>query len=387
MKKYEFTTEHRAELKPWAEKWIANGMSTKPMDAEDKAAMVAALKGQYEAANFPWHGRVVFVPSPFVARFAAGFASCIWYLRKTFGSEATDEATRQATSQATYEATRQATSQATDALADLSKWFVVDCDWLALATLLKVGKLGLRCAQEAWYMWRGGNQWSGWVAYISFFRHVAKLGESHKINYSKWEHYEQATIHGGPQYFHKEFVMVSDRPRVLKVDDQNRPHCMDGPFCAWSDGSALFAVHGVRVPAWIILKPEQITVAKIEAEANAEIRRIMVDKYGIERYLVEAGAEEIHKDSTGILYRKEMPNDEAIVMVRVVNSTAEPDGTFKEYFLRVAPDLRPLADGSWERARQEEWTRSQRPQALTARNAVASTFGLRGEEYEPVMES
>ena len=236
-------------------------------------------------------------------------------------------------------------------------------------------------------MWRGGNQWSGWASYISFFRHVAKLGDTHGVDYAKWDHYEQATIHGGPQYFHKEFVIVSDRPRVLKVDDQNRPHCMDGPFCQWSDGSALFAVHGVRVPAWIILKPQEITVAKIEAESNAEIRRIMVDKYGIERYLIEAGAAEIHKDETGILYSKEMPGDEPIIMVRVVNSTAEPDGTFKQYFLRVAPDLRPLADGAWSRERQEEWTRDQRPQAMTARNAVASTFGLRGEEYAPVMES
>ncbi len=72
IKKYELTPEHREQLKPWAEKWIANGMSTKPMDDDDKAAMVEALKGQYEAANLPWHGRVVFVPSPVVARFAAG---------------------------------------------------------------------------------------------------------------------------------------------------------------------------------------------------------------------------------------------------------------------------------------------------------------------------
>ena len=27
------------------------------------------------------------------------------------------------------------------------------------------------------------------------------------------------------------------------------------------------------------------------------------------------------------------------------------------------------------------------PQALTARNAVASTFGLRGEQYEPIFET
>jgi hypothetical protein len=63
-------------------------------------------------------------------------------------------------------------------------------------------------------------------------------------------------------------------------------------------------------------------------------------------------------------------------MVKVANSTAEADGSFKDYFLRVDPALRPLrADGSGE------------PQALTARNAVASTFGKRGEEYELAVET
>lgn len=57
--------------------------------------------------------------------------------------------------------------------------------------------------------------------------------------------------------------------------------------------------------------------------------------------------------------------------------TAEPDGSFKEYMLRVHPELRPMLDGG----------QFGEPQALTAHNAVASTFGLRGEQYAPIMES
>lgn len=36
-KKYKLTPEHEAQLRPWADKWIANAMSTKPMDDEDRA--------------------------------------------------------------------------------------------------------------------------------------------------------------------------------------------------------------------------------------------------------------------------------------------------------------------------------------------------------------
>ena len=50
-------------------------------------------------------------------------------------------------------------------------------------------------------------------------------------------------------------------------------------------------------------------------------------------------------------------DDEPLVMVEVVNSTAEPDGTYKDYFLRVPPDIE------------------------TARAAVAWTFDVEPERY------
>jgi hypothetical protein len=64
-------------------------------------------------------------------------------------------------------------------------------------------------------------------------------------------------------------------------------------------------------------------------------------------------------------------------MVEVVNRSPEPDGSFRRYFLRVNPRLRPIHDdGSFGE-----------PQAYTARNAVASTFGLSGAEYAPAIET
>jgi hypothetical protein len=203
---------------------------------------------------------------------------------------------------------------------------------------------------------------------------VAKLNLP---QYANFAHYESAAIHGGPRVMHPDFCLVSDRPRLLKVDDQNRPHCDDGPFCRWSDGTALYAVHGVRVPAWVIETPEKITVDLIESQPNIEVRRVMIDKYGQARYLLDAGAKEVHRDDFGTLYRKDVPGDEPLLMVKVVNSTPESDGTFKDYFLRVAPDCAPLLSGNRRGAAQE----------LTARNAVASTFGLRGEEYDPCLQT
>ncbi len=43
MTKYSLTPEHRAQLKPWADRWIANAMSTKPMDDHDREQMRSAI--------------------------------------------------------------------------------------------------------------------------------------------------------------------------------------------------------------------------------------------------------------------------------------------------------------------------------------------------------
>jgi hypothetical protein len=61
----------------------------------------------------------------------------------------------------------------------------------------------------------------------------------------------------------------------------------------------------------------------------------------------------------------------------VKNSTPEPDGSVKTYFLRVHPECRPLL-------RDNQFGE---PQQLTAHNAIASTFGLKGEEYSPSVET
>lgn len=144
----------------------------------------------------------------------------------------------------------------------------------------------------------------------------------------------------------------------------------------FEDGFGVWSVHGVRLPKWIIEEPAGITTQAIESERNAEIRRVMIDKYGQAKYLVDSSAVEIHRDDFGILYRKEIQDDEPLLMVKVVNSTPEPDGSFKDYFIRVQPELRPmLADKLGE------------PQEMTAHNAVASTFGKRGEEYAPCLET
>lgn len=175
--------------------------------------------------------------------------------------------------------------------------------------------------------------------------------------------------------------LVSERPVFLHLDSQGRLHSPQGPAVGYADGYGIYSWHGVSLQggqSWIIDHPDRISVSVVDSTPNLEVKRVMLDRFGVERYLLNGGARLIHADEFGKLYQKTLASTTMqITMVQVVNSTPEPDGSLKNYFLEVHPELRPLRGPG----------NLGEPQRLTARNAVASTFGLRGEEFWPLVET
>ncbi|CAD5921501.1 MULTISPECIES: DUF6745 domain-containing protein [Streptomyces] len=158
-------------------------------------------------------------------------------------------------------------------------------------------------------------------------------------------------------------VVISERPEALHRDEAGRLDHGAGPALAYRDGFALYAWRGMPVPADFLAELASLTPQRIREEENAELRRVMLEFYGYDRYLTESGAEPVHRDETGILWRIALEGDEDVVMVEVVNSTPEPDGTHRTYWLRVPPATR------------------------TAKDGVAWTFGLDGAAYAPVRQT
>lgn len=66
---------------------------------------------------------------------------------------------------------------------------------------------------------------------------------------------------------------------------------------------------------------------------------------GHDRHPRESGAEPVHRDGTGVLWRAPLPGDEDVVTVEAVDSTPEPDGTSRTYRLRVPPEARTARQG------------------------------------------
>jgi hypothetical protein len=289
--KYSLTPEHRAQFEPWRDKWISNAMSTAAMTNEDQEICRDAVVRLYRAANLPPPQNIVFTTSPFAARFAAGFAAWIWHLRATNLPVPTP---------------REPIFTASEP--NLDNWYVCSSGMVELADALGVGKAGLDCAVMAGdRLHQGGNQWPSYDSFLSFFRHIAKL----PLDYSKWDAWETLALHSGPRYVHANFCIISDRPELLVVDDARRPHSLTGPFCRWRDGSALYAVHGTRIPAKWIEDKDFLTPSMALKWGNIEERRAACEILGWNNILDELRAKVIDTDydpEIGQLVEVTMPN-------------------------------------------------------------------------------
>jgi hypothetical protein len=177
-------------------------------------------------------------------------------------------------------------------------------------------------------------------------------------------------------------VIACERPAAIHRDERGRLHSDTGPAMDFRDGWKIYAVHGVRVPAWLLTEPARLTIDAIHAEPNSEIQRVMIERFGWDEYAEQCGAQVIdHDERWGTLMRRPTRNGDPILFLKVINRSAEPDGSFRRYILPVDSELRPIPDPA------EEGVDFGDSQTLTALNAVASTFGMRGGEYAAMLSA
>lgn len=163
---------------------------------------------------------------------------------------------------------------------------------------------------------------------------------------------------------HAKVCWLSQRPVHYSFDDRGQPHSSTGPAITFPDHFQVYAWHGVLVNEKAILRPHELTVEEIDSETNAEVRRVLIERLGEEKYFQSGETIVIDEDpevGTLLMKRNHNRQEEPILMVRVENSTVEPDGSRKIYYLRVPPGME------------------------TAREAVAWTFGV--NYYHPTKET
>lgn len=187
-----------------------------------------------------------------------------------------------------------------------------------------------------------GSQEASWISFYKFMKEVVGIK-----NLDKLDKYSEI-LKLGWCLFYDEMAIVCKKPLFIKMEN-NLLHCATGPAIAYGDGTKFYYYKGIDMGdhTFAIDTPEKITVDHITKEQNQEVKRVLLEIFGYERYITESGAQLLHEDtfrnSPVKFYRiklnKNSRNEEITVDgVLVINSTAEPDGTFKKYFIKVEPN-------------------------------------------------
>ena len=155
---------------------------------------------------------------------------------------------------------------------------------------------------------------------------------------------------------HEKFCLVSDFPEKILVDEQNRPHCADGPSHRWRDGWSLYHWHGVRIPDSWLENKDALTVSEIFKETNAEVRRAGCEILGWDKILNGIGATLVNEDGDpqiGTLYRGTIPGLAACGFLKV------ECGTGREFVIPVPGNLQTALEAqAWiQNVPMGEWVR------------------------------
>lgn len=192
-----------------------------------------------------------------------------------------------------------------------------------------------------------------WLAAAHFLREVCHL----RAPQATWDLLEALTAASGagPWWVLADHVVIADRPDVVCTDENGRLHCLDGPVLRWADGSEVYGIDGVRVPADLVTSGW--SPAAILGHGNVAVRRVAIERLGWARFAVEAGlalvdgpvSDPANPGRELLLYQ--LPRDLLGGDYRLLvctNATPERDGTVASFGLRVPvaiPDA--LAAAAW----------------------------------------
>jgi hypothetical protein len=219
--------EQRARFPEFVEKWVRIGLSTAPIDMNRvREALVIA----YGKAHRPTPKVVVKCTSPLATFLTRGVLSTIASV-----SASVSDSVRASVSASVY---------------------------------------------QFWY-WDDFGQYSAW--WYSFFDFMTEvLG----VSDAPLEGTKLLCQEAGMCLLFWDYAFISERPMAIHRNAAGQLHRDGGPALVHSDGWGVWALNGIRMPYEYVETPAgQLKPGVILAERNADIRRELLRKVGIERML------------------------------------------------------------------------------------------------------
>ncbi|OUL24529.1 hypothetical protein BV378_19310, partial [Nostoc sp. RF31YmG] len=127
---------------------------------------------------------------------------------------------------------------------------------------------------------------AGWLACCIYFDAIG-------VDCSKLKGLWETAKHCGWWWSFKEIAVVTPKPSTIRFDADNNLHAEGLPAIAYK-GFNVYAYHGVRLPEkYGQLHPNQWQAQWLLEEANAELRRVLIQGIGYEKITYELQAVEL----------------------------------------------------------------------------------------------
>ena len=282
---------------------------------------------------------------------------------------------RQAKSQDDYKSSLRAARAARVAWAARAAWDAraARAAWVAWAAR------AARAARAAWAAW---NARAAWDATYHSHIVIGAIITNDIALFNMWYPLFEAFEAGLWQLCIAENEIVYLSLPIIHLDSERRLHADNGYAFTWLD-SGDYYYHGVYVSEQIIMHPDTITVAEIHNEQNAEVRRVMMERYRLSEqvsgevsgealYIQDANVALRKTNTFGSLYVAQFDDDEPLCYVKVTCPSTQ-----RVYWLRVDPN-------AYKRVASRE------PQAAVAstwRKSNGSLFFEDWRDYAPVEQS
>jgi len=177
-----------------------------------------------------------------------------------------------------------------------------------------------------------------------------------------------------------ETAKVGSKLRELHLNKEGQLHCETGPavviedfedFKEYEVEAKWYYLQGNKVPAIVIEDPDNVTMKDIQDEQNAEIRRIIIEHLGSDRFAAALDLEiideqELNGQKVALLRTKEA-DDMARSKIQFVRVECTSTGRMYHICVPMIKEDREEMNDSLE--------------------AVAWTFGMEKNEYKPTVET
>jgi len=180
----------------------------------------------------------------------------------------------------------------------------------------------------------GGSLYASWGSFVTFFRDVMDW-ENESLEDFKWG--EELMYSCGWVWWHEDVCVIVDRPEIIKMDEENRLHCEDGPAIKYRDNWTVYSWRGTRIPREWIQDKENLDPTIALTWENVEQRRCAAEIIGWHRVLDKLNAVVIDEDGDpeiGTLVEVDIPDIGRERFLRVLC------GTKREFALPVPPEMK-----------------------------------------------